>query len=154
MQLFEPLQAEIFMIFHFKESETDTSRILSDSEEVYSCTMTLTMYEYDTICTLETSGNRVDYWGKREQLQNTFPFNLPECFCTNQSWSLNLPGTISWATTGVWAGAGLEPLSALDLETVALDMFNLLVDTFLRYCYNIELHNWHFVMFSTFHFFS
>ena len=63
------------MIFHFKESETDTSRILSDSEseEVYSCTM----YEYDTICTLETSGNRVDYWGKREQLQNVFVLTNP-----------------------------------------------------------------------------
>ena len=73
--------------------------------------------------------------GEREQLQDTFSFNLPECFCTNQSWSLNLPGTISWATTGVWAGAGLEPLSALDLDTVALDMFKMLVGTFLRYRY-------------------
>ena len=33
--LFEPLQAEIFMIFPFKEFETDTSGILPDSEAVY-----------------------------------------------------------------------------------------------------------------------
>ena len=39
-----------------------------------------------------------------------------------QSWSVNFPGTISCATTGVWAGGGLEPLSARDLDTAARDI--------------------------------